>query len=354
MTNKKAIIMAGGTGGHIFPGLAVAEKLRANGWSVVWMGAPNSMEERLVVPKGIDFKTVDFSGVRGKGITTIFKLPFRIIKSLLQSKRIIKEINPCVVIGFGGYISFPGGLMAKLLGKKLVLHEQNSIPGMANKILSKIADKVFSAYPGALINGEWIGNPLREEFLKEKSPEERFKNREGNLKLLVIGGSLGAKALNDVVPKALSLIEEKDRPLTVHQSGEKQIKDLRKNYLESKVNAELTPFINNTAKAFAEADLIIARAGASTVTEIAAIGAATIFVPFPQAVDDHQTFNAKFLVDNRGGILIQQRDLTPEKLAEIIKGLNREKLLYFANKSYEKRRTAAVELMFRYCENNFK
>lgn len=346
--------MAGGTGGHIFPGLAVAEKLRSNGWKVAWMGAPNSMEEKLVIPKGIPFKKVEFSGVRGKGLKTIIGLPFRILKSLNQSKQIINEVNPDVVIGFGGYISFPGGLMAKASGKQLVLHEQNSVAGMANKLLSKIAKKVFSAYPNALENAEWVGNPLREEFLKEEVPNKRFADRQGNLKLLVIGGSLGAKSLNDIVPKALAMIDKNKRPIVIHQSGEKQIEELKKNYEEANVEAELTPFINNTAKAFAEADIIIARAGASTVTEIAAIGAATIFVPFPHAVDDHQTFNAKFLSDNEGGILIQQKDLNAEKLAEIMQSLDREKLLELANKAYDKRKTEAVNLMVEYCENSLK
>lgn len=347
---KTAIIMAGGTGGHIFPGLALAEKLKKNDWNVFWLGAPNSMEERIVVPKGFDFKKVDFSGVRGKGLKRILSLPFNIIKALLQSKKIIDAVNPDVVIGFGGYITFPGGLIAKLNGKKLILHEQNSIAGLANKILSKIANKVFCAYPNALTNGEWIGNPLREEFLKEDLPENRFIGRSGPLKLLVVGGSLGAKALNDIVPKALALIDKNNRLIVIHQSGEKQIEQLKKNYSESNIEAELTPFISNTAKAFAEADMIIARAGASTVTEIAAVGAAALFIPFPYAVDDHQTFNAKFLVDNGGGLLIQEKELTPEKLAEIIKNTSREKLLDFANKAYEKRKNEAVNLMVDYCE----
>ncbi len=342
--------MAGGTGGHIFPGLAVAEKLRENGWEVTWMGAPNSMEEKLVVPKGFRFRQVDFSGVRGKGIKTLLGLPFKIMRALSQSKSIISEVNPSVVIGFGGYISFPGGFMSKVSGTKLVLHEQNSVAGMSNKLLSKIADKIFLAYPNALEKGEWIGNPLRQEFLKEDNPDVRFSNRKGSLKLLVVGGSLGAVALNAVVPKALALIEEENRPLVIHQSGEKQIGKLTKNYEESGVKAELTPFIDNTAKAFADADIIVCRAGASTVTEIASIGAAAVFVPFPHAVDDHQTFNAKFLVDNGGGILIQEKELTPENLAEIIRGISREKLLELANKAYEKRKTEAVNLMVSYCE----
>jgi len=348
---KTAIIMAGGTGGHIFPGLALAEELRKNGWKVYWMGAPDSMEERLVIPKGFDFKKVQFSGVRGKGFKTLVKLPIKIINALYQSWKVINEVKPDVVIGFGGYITFPGGLMAKFSGKPLILHEQNSIAGLSNKILSKIANKIFSAYPKVLPKGEWIGNPLRTEFLKENSPSVRFEGRSGPLNIVVIGGSLGAKALNDTVPKALALINENIRPIVTHQSGEKQIEELRKSYQESGVKAELVPFISNTAEAFAKADLIIARAGASTVTEIAAIGSAAIFIPFPHAVDNHQTFNARFLSDMGGGWIIQQKDLEPKMLAEILNNLTRDKLLSYASMAYSQRKIGAVEVMVNACES---
>jgi UDP-N-acetylglucosamine--N-acetylmuramyl-(pentapeptide) pyrophosphoryl-undecaprenol N-acetylglucosamine transferase len=348
---KTAIIMAGGTGGHIFPGLALAEELRNKGWKVSWMGVPDSMEERLVIPKGFDFKKVQFGGVRGKGITALVKLPFKIINALYQSWKVISEVQPDVVIGFGGYITFPGGLMAKFSGTPLILHEQNSIAGLSNKLLSKIANKIFTAYPKVLPTGEWIGNPLRSEFLKEGSPNERFEGRNGNLNIVVIGGSLGAKALNDTVPKALALIKEESRPNVIHQSGEKQIRELKAAYVQSKVNAELVPFISNTAEAFAKADVIIARSGASTVTEIAAIGAAAIFVPFPHAVDNHQTFNASFLTDMGAGWLIQQKSLEPQMLADMLNSLTREKLLEAANKAYSQRKIGAVEAMVNACES---
>jgi UDP-N-acetylglucosamine--N-acetylmuramyl-(pentapeptide) pyrophosphoryl-undecaprenol N-acetylglucosamine transferase len=348
---KTAIIMAGGTGGHIFPGLALAEELRNKGWKVSWMGAPDSMEERLVIPKGFEFKKVQFGGVRGKGIKTLIKLPFKIINALYQSWKVINEVKPDVVIGFGGYITFPGGLMAKFSGKPLILHEQNSIAGLSNKLLSKIATKIFTAYPKVLSKGEWIGNPLRSEFLKEGSPNDRFKDRSGRLNIVVIGGSLGAKALNDAVPKALALINEESRPNVIHQSGEKQIRELKAAYAENKVNAELVPFISNTAEAFAKADVIIARSGASTVTEIAAIGAAAIFVPFPHAVDNHQTFNASFLTDMGAGWLIQQKDLEPKMLADMLNNLTREKLLDAANKAYSQKKIGAVDAMVNACES---
>jgi UDP-N-acetylglucosamine--N-acetylmuramyl-(pentapeptide) pyrophosphoryl-undecaprenol N-acetylglucosamine transferase len=241
-------------------------------------------------------------------------------------------------------------MMSVLLGKPLVLHEQNSVAGMANKVLAGVADRVYSAFPQVLKKGEWVGNPLREAFLRQPTPEQRFAGRSGPLKVLVVGGSLGAKGLNDAVPKALALISENERPYVLHQSGAKQIDELRANYAAAGVQAELTPFIDDTASAFAEADLVICRAGASTVTEIAAVGAAALFVPFPHAVDDHQTTNAKFLVDAGGGWLVQQRDLTPESLASLLRGADRAALLQRAVAARTMAKTQATEQMVAACE----
>ena len=260
-------------------------------------------------------------------------------------------MRPQVVVGLGGYITFPGGIMSVLLGRPLVLHEQNSIAGMANKLLAAFAARVYSAFPHVLKKAEWIGNPLREAFLRQPAPEERFAGRSGPLKVLVVGGSLGAKALNDVVPKALALIEPQQRPYVLHQSGAKQIDELHANYAAAGVQAELTPFIEDTADAFAEADLVICRAGASTVTEIAAVGAPAVFVPFPFAVDDHQTTNAKFLVDAGGGWLVPQRDLTPETLAELLRTLDRAALLQRAVAARQLAKTQATEQMVAACED---
>jgi len=324
---KCALIMAGGTGGHIFPGLAVADALRQRGWRVHWLGAPNSMESRLVPPKGFALETVDFSGVRGKGLRTLISLPWRLLRACGQSLAVLRRVKPDVLVGLGGYISLPGGLMGALMGKPLVLHEQNSVAGMANKVLAVVARRVFTAFPKVLAKGQWVGNPLRAEFLVQAAPAERFVGRTGPLKVLVVGGSLGAKALNTVVPQALALIPADQRPLVTHQSGEKQIEELRGNYAAAGVQAELTPFIDNTAQAFADADLVICRAGASTVTEIAAVGAPALFVPFPSAVDDHQTHNARFLVDQGGGWLVPQRDLTPQVLADMLQKTERTALV---------------------------
>jgi len=255
-----------------------------------------------------------------------------------------------VVLGLGGYISFPAGLMAALAGYKLVVHEQNSVAGVANKVLAVFAKSVLTTFPNVLKKAEWIGNPLREAFVKQARPSERLSKRHGPLQLLVVGGSLGAQALNTVVPQALALMSEFRRPVVIHQSGAKQIDALRTAYEEADVQATLTPFIDDTAQAFANADVVIARAGASTVTELAAVGVAAIYVPFPHAVDDHQTTNAKFIVDAGGGWLVQQTELAAQGLADQLQALTREKLMEVAEKAYAMRKTDAAEKTVAICE----
>lgn len=347
---KTALVMAGGTGGHIFPGLAVAEALRDRGWQVHWLGAPESMESRLVPPRGFGFEAVDFSGVRGKGLTTLVLLPLRLLKAFWQSMGVIRRVKPDVVLGLGGYITFPAGMMAVLLGKPLILHEQNSVAGMANKVLSGVADRVFTTFPGVFKKGEWIGNPLRKEFLEQAPPEQRFFSDTGPIKLLVVGGSLGAKALNDVIPLALAQIPEAERPQVIHQGGEKQIEQLRINYAAAGVQAELMPFIANTAQAFADANLVICRSGASTVSEIAAIGAAAVFVPFPFAVDDHQTTNAKFLSDQGAAILLPQTQLTVERIVQLLSKKERFAQSAYRQKAYLLRKIDATNKVVHACE----
>jgi UDP-N-acetylglucosamine--N-acetylmuramyl-(pentapeptide) pyrophosphoryl-undecaprenol N-acetylglucosamine transferase len=342
--------MAGGTGGHIFPGLAVAQALRERGWRVHWLGAPNSMESRLVPAKGFTLETVNFSGVRGKGLRTLVALPLRLVRALWQSAQVLRRVQPDVLVGLGGYITMPGGVMGALMGKPLVLHEQNSIAGMANKVLAVIARRVFSAFPKVLSKGQWVGNPLRVEFLRQSAPEVRFAGRSGPLRVLVVGGSLGARALNTVVPQALALIPESERPIVTHQSGEKQIDELRRNYAAAGVQAQLTPFIDDTAQAFADADLVICRAGASTVTEIAAVGAPALFVPFPSAVDDHQTHNARFLVDQGGGWLVPQNELTPEALASLLQKTERSTLLRRGLEAKKMQKIGATDAVVAACE----
>lgn len=350
-----ALVMAGGTGGHIFPGLAVAEALRERGWQVHWLGGKGrvgrpSMESQLVPAQGFTFEAIDFSGVRGKGPLTLALLPLRLLQAFWQSIQVVRRVQPDVVIGLGGYVSFPGGMMAVLLGKPLILHEQNSVAGMANRVLAGVADRIFTAFPNAFKQAEWVGNPLRPAFTRQPAPAQRFAGRSGALKLLVVGGSLGARALNDLVPKALALMSDDSRPQVVHQSGAQQIEALRSNYAQAGVPAELTPFIEDTAQAFADADLIIGRAGASTVTEIAAVGAAALFVPFPAAVDDHQTLNARFLVDAGGGWLIQQSDLTPEGLAGLLQTMTRAHLLERAEAAHQMKKINATASVVTACE----
>ena len=349
-TQKTALIMAGGTGGHIFPGLAVAEELRARGWRVHWLGAPGSMESRIVPQHGFPLELIDFSGVRGKGLATLALLPLRLLRAFWQALQVVRRVQPDVVVGLGGYITFPGGMMGVLCGKPLVLHEQNSVAGMANKVLAGVADRVFTAFPDVLKKAQWVGNPLRSAFTRQAAPSERFAGRTGPLRLLVAGGSLGAQALNDIVPRALALIPAADRPLVTHQSGATQIDALRANYQAAGVQAELTPFIDDTASAFAAADIIVCRAGASTVTEIAAVGAAAVFVPFPFAVDDHQTTNARFLVNAGGGWLVQQSDLTPEGLAKMLLNSERTALVDIAEKAKNMQKINATREVVAACE----
>ena len=353
MTQKCALVMAGGTGGHIFPGLAVADGLRARGWRVHWLGAPGSMESRIVPQHGFPLELIDFSGVRGKGLATLALLPLRLLRAFWQALQVVRRVKPDVVVGLGGYITFPGGMMGVLCGKPLVLHEQNSVAGMANKVLAGVADRVFTAFPDVLKKAQWVGNPLRSAFTRQAAPSERFAGRTGPLRLLVAGGSLGAQALNDIVPRALALIPAADRPLVTHQSGATQIDALRANYQAAGVQAELTPFIDDTASAFAAADIIVCRAGASTVTEIAAVGAAAIFVPFPFAVDDHQTTNARFLVNAGGGWLVQQSDLTPEGLAKMLLNSERTVLVDIAEKAKNMQKINATREVVAACEELF-
>ena len=354
MSQHCALVMAGGTGGHIFPGLAVADALRERGWRVHWLGAPGSMEQQLVPPRGFAFEAIDFGGVRGKGLLTLALLPLRLLRAFGQSIQVVRRVRPDVLVGLGGYITFPGALMGVALGRPLVLHEQNSVPGLANKVLAGLADRVFTAFPGVLAKArrvQWVGNPLRAEFTQVPDPAARFAGRSGPLRLLVVGGSLGAQALNTVVPQALARLPAEQRPIVTHQSGAKQIDALRANYQAAGVEADLRPFIDDMARAYAEADLVICRAGATTVSEIAAVGAAALFVPFPHAVDDHQSANARFLVDQDAGWLVQQADLTVERLMEVLQKMERPALLQRALKAKTMQKLTATREIVAACED---
>ena len=321
------MIMAGGTGGHIFPALAVAKELQRRGWQIVWLGARGKMEADLVPKHGISITLLPIGGVRGQGIVRKLVQPFEQARALLLALVAMVRYRPRVVLGFGGFTAFPGGVAARLSARPLVIHEQNSVAGLTNRALSHLARRVLTAFPSAFPGrSTLVGNPVRHDIASLPAPATRFAGRSGPLRLLVVGGSLGAAALNDMVPKALSLIDEAARPMVIHQAGSKQIDALRANYEAAGVVGQCVPFIDDMAKAYAEADLVICRAGALTIAELAAAGAASILVPFPHAVDDHQTGNAAYLADVGAAQLIQQRDLSAEKLASLLKQLDRAQL----------------------------
>ena len=348
---RTALVMAGGTGGHIFPGLALAQVLRQQGWRVHWLGAPApSMESQLVPAQGFAYETVRFGGVRGKGPLTLVWLPMRLLQAFWQSLHIIRRLKPDVLVGFGGYITFPGAMMGVLCGKPLVLHEQNAVAGTANKILASLADRVMSNFPNVLPKAQWVGNPLREHFLTCLEPSVRFATRTGPLRIVVVGGSLGAQVLNEMVPKALALLPADQRPQVLHQGGAKHLQALQNHYATAGVQAELVTFIDDTAAVFAQADLVICRSGASTVSELAAIGVPALMVPFPHAVDDHQTANAEFLSQQGAGWLMPQTQLNPTALANFIQGLSRQALEQVATKAHGLRKTQAAQDMARACE----
>jgi len=342
---RTLLIMAGGTGGHVMPALAVAEALRSEGWRVVWLGTRAGMEARLAVEKGFEMAWVRVAGVRGKSLLTKLLLPANLLAAFWQAARAIFRERPDVALGLGGYVAFPGGMMASLLGKPLVIHEQNAIAGLTNRLLACLADRVLLGLPAAFSNkndkpipcdkldSEWVGNPVRPEIAALPMPEQRLAGRTGPLRLLVVGGSLGAQALNNLIPQALARLEPAQRPQVRHQSGAKHLDALKANYAAANVEADCLTFIGDMAAAYAWADVVICRAGALTVAEIAAAGCAALFVPFPFAVDDHQSANARFLSDVGAAWLMQQSTLNAENLAQWLASLNRDELLARASKA---------------------
>jgi UDP-N-acetylglucosamine--N-acetylmuramyl-(pentapeptide) pyrophosphoryl-undecaprenol N-acetylglucosamine transferase len=342
---RTILIMAGGTGGHVYPGLAVAQHLMGQGWRAVWLGTQNGLEAKIVPPHHIEMAWLKFGGVRGKGLLRKLLLPLHILIAFWQSAQAIFKHRPDVVLGMGGYAAFPGGMMASLFNRPLVIHEQNSIAGLTNRVLACIADRVLLGFPKAfqgeqdkpLLCGKfatrWTGNPVRADIAGIDPPAARYGRRSGRLQLLVVGGSLGAQALNETVPQALALIDEAQRPQVVHQAGLKHIDTLQANYRQAGVQAEVLAFIDDMATRYAQADVVICRAGALTVAELAAAGVASVLVPFPFAVDDHQTANAKFLSDAGAAVLLPQSELTAPRLAEMMRGFTREGLAEMAEKA---------------------
>nr|WP_189461267.1 undecaprenyldiphospho-muramoylpentapeptide beta-N-acetylglucosaminyltransferase [Jeongeupia chitinilytica] len=347
MMKRTLLVMAGGTGGHIFPALAVANAMRERGWDVVWLGAAGAMETRIVPQHDIPLETLAITGVRGKGLLKKLAQPWVQLKALCGSLRTIFRHRPDVAIGFGGFTGFPGGLAMRLLWLPLVVHEQNSVAGLTNKALSKFANRVLFAFPSAFRSApprfDCVGNPVRDAITAVAEPESRFAGRTGPLKLLIVGGSLGAQVFNEQVPKALALLPEAERPVVIHQAGEKHIDALKANYAAAGVEAECVAFIGDMAGAYADADLVLCRAGALTVSELACVGAASVLVPFPYAVDDHQTGNARYLSESGAGVLLQQTEFGAERFAALLKETNRARCLEMAHKARQLAKPDATE-----------
>ena len=331
-TSPTFMLMAGGTGGHIFPALAVAAALKERGCKVVWLGSSGSMEERLVPQHGITLETVAMKGVRGNGLLRLAALPWMLFKAVRAARAALRRHQVDAVIGFGGFVTYPGGVAARSLGLPLVVHEQNAVAGLANRKLAKTAARVLYAFPQAFPNRPdgLVGNPVRADIAGLPAPQERFAGREGSLKIFVVGGSLGARALNTIVPAALALLPEERRPQIVHQSGRGNLEALQEAYRQAGVTAECVEFIDDMAAVYRDADLLICRAGALTVAELTAAGVGALLVPFPQAVDDHQTANARFMVSAEAGLLLPQAQLDAARLAAVLAGLDRAACLRWA------------------------
>lgn len=320
---RPVMILAGGTGGHIFPGLAVAKALQARDVPVTWLGAEGAMETRLVPQHGIAIDTIAVRGVRGKGIGTLLAAPFKVLAAVRAAQRVLRQRRPRAVVSFGGFAAGPGGLAARLAGVPLIVHEQNRAPGMTNRVLARFAGRILTGFPGSFAaREEVVGNPVRAEIAAVAPPEQRFAQREGPLRLLVLGGSQGARALNAAVPKALAALRDTLTCDVRHQCGEKMRDDAQRAYADAHIAVSIEPFIADMAAAYAWADLVICRAGALTISELCAAGVGSVLVPFPQAVDDHQTKNARYLVDRGAGFLVPEGADFAQRLSATIEILN--------------------------------
>ncbi|MCY9870205.1 undecaprenyldiphospho-muramoylpentapeptide beta-N-acetylglucosaminyltransferase [Vibrio barjaei] len=326
--NKRLMVMAGGTGGHVFPGLAVAHRLQEQGWEIRWLGTADRMEADLVPKHGIEIDFIKVKGLRGQGIAKLIKAPFQIFSAILQARKHLKKWQPDAVLGMGGYVSGPGGIAAWTMGIPVVLHEQNGVAGLTNQWLSKIAKKVFQAFPGAFPNAEVVGNPVRQDLIDTEEPQQRLEGREGDIRILVMGGSQGARILNQTLPPVMA---ELGSGYTIrHQAGKGNSEEVAELYRSNAVeNADVTEFIDDVAQAYRWADLVICRSGALTVSELAAVGVGAIFVPFMHK-DRQQALNGDYLVHCGAAYMIEQPDLTVEKLAQQVKQLDRLQLLELA------------------------
>lgn len=322
MNKRPILVMAGGTGGHVYPALAVARALQARSREVVWLGTHRGLESRVVPEAGIEIEWISIKGLRRKGALAVVVAPIQIGWALLQSLAVILRRRPAAVLGMGGFVSGPGGVAAWLTRRPLVIHEQNAAAGMTNRLLARLARVVLQAFPGSFnssVDAETVGNPVREDIAAVPPPHERYANRHGALRVLVLGGSQGALALNRTVPASLALLDPDLRPVVRHQCGERTLDIAKQAYAEHAVDVELLPFIEDMAEAYAWADLVICRAGALTIAELCAVGVPALFVPYPAAVDDHQTANARPMAEAGAGVIIQESELTPERLADLLR-----------------------------------
>ncbi len=360
MMQPTIIIMAGGTGGHVFPALAVANEMVSQGINVSWLGTRKGLEAKLVPQHGFEIDYISVSGLRGNGIMGWLMAPFRLTYALSQAIAIYRKRQPDLILGMGGFVTGPGGVAAKLLGKVLVIHEQNAIAGLTNRLLSTIADRVLQAFPQTFFQNNKLtttGNPVRKEIIKLTTPQERIKQHEGAIRILVVGGSLGALALNKTIPEALSLLDTASHPVVRHQCGEKHLKMTQELYQQYGVTAEVKPFIDDMAESYQWADLVICRSGALTVSELATAGVASLLIPFPYAVDDHQYYNGQYLVQGNGAELVRQDAFTPVWLAEFLKTFccdvnkGREKLLAMASSSHKLAKNGATTDVVTICVN---
>lgn len=351
----RVLIMAGGTGGHVFPALSVAEELVARGIHVAWIGTAAGIEAKLVPAAGYPLFEINVKGLRGNGALGWLLAPYRVMKAVWESRLIIKQVKPDVVIGMGGFASGPGGFAAKMMSKSLLIHEQNSIPGLTNRLLAKIADTVLTGFPNSFpadTKAQWVGNPVRKAIEDLPMPHLRQSDPNRRLQVLVLGGSLGAASLNQTMPAAVALLDPAKRPLIRHQCGSKHLHACEQHYRDAGIAAEITDFIADMAKAYAWADLVICRAGALTVAELASAGVASILVPYPYAVDDHQTHNAQLLINAGAAELLADKNLSAMRLANKLDHYheNREELLAMANAAKQVAKVGTATRIADICE----
>lgn len=340
--------MAGGTGGHVFPALAVAERLRPAGVNVTWLGTQRGLESKVVPEADIPLDFITVTGLRGKGIGVLMRAPIKLIHALLQSLAVLRRRRPDVVLGMGGFASGPGGIAAWLTRRPLLIHEQNAIPGLTNRLLSRLARRVMEAFPGSFpanVGARYLGNPVREAVAAATPPEARLAGRQGPVRLLVLGGSQGARALNEIVPVTLAAMGKELELEVWHQAGARHLEQTRDGYAQHGVQARILDFVTNMAEAYAWADLVLCRAGAMTIAELAATGVGSILVPFPHAVDDHQTSNARFLSEQGAAILVPEAELDAARLADLLRELAgaRERLLDMARRARALARPSAAQ-----------